>query len=307
MRPDFLVIGHVVQDLIEGDAKGSWRLGGTASYAALLAARLGLRVAVLTATSPDLPLADALPGVEAVRARGERTTQIRNLYEGGRRRQYIPQRAASLTPSALPDEWRSAPIVLLGPVAGEVDGALAGCFPSSLVGLSAQGWLRRIGAAASGGQVSPVAPGRWRAGPLLRSARALFVSDEDLAPAQAPAALQRWSGLVETLAFTHGERGAEVCHRGEWRRIDAFPARSVDPTGAGDVFAAAFLISLHEAGDVWQASRFAACAASFAVEGEGTTSIPDRQQIEARLARHPEISPHPGPLPHAGEGRDRSG
>jgi len=294
MRPDFLVIGHVVQDLIVGDGEGApgragWRLGGTASYAALLAARLGLRAAVLTAASPDLPLADALPGVEAVRAAGDRTTQIRNLYEGRRRRQYIPQRAASITPSAHPDEWRSVPVVLLGPVAGEVDGALAGCFPSSLVGLSAQGWLRRIGAAASGGPVTPVAPGRWRAGPLLRNARALFVSDEDLAPAQAPAALARWSGLVETVAFTHSERGADVCHRGEWRRIDAFPARSVDPTGAGDVFAAAFLIRLHDADDAWQAARFAACAASFAVEGEGTTSIPDLALIEARLVRHPEI------------------
>ena len=296
MRPDFLVIGHVVQDLIDGPGapgRAGWRLGGTASYAALLAARLGLRAAVLTAASPDLPLAEALPGVEVVRAAGDRTTQIRNVYDGGRRRQHIPQRAASVTAAALPDEWRSVPIVLLGPVAAEVHDDLAACFPSSLAGLSAQGWLRRIGPAASGGRVRPVSPERWNAEPFLRRVRALFVSDEDLAPEQAAAALARWSGQVEVVAFTHGERGAEVCHRGAWRRVDAFPARAVDPTGAGDVFAAAFLIRLHESADIWQAARFAACAASFAVEGEGTTSLPDRAMIESRLREHPDIVPRP--------------
>ena len=60
-------------------------------------------------------------------------------------------------------------------------------------------------------------------------------------------------------------------------------------TGAGDIFAAAFLIHLWETEDVWKAARFAACAASFVVEGEGTTAIPNRDQIEARLRRHPEI------------------
>ena len=94
---------------------------------------------------------------------------------------------------------------------------------------------------------------------------------------------------MEALAFTRAERGAELCHRGVWRRIDAFPAAAVDPTGAGDVFAAAFLIRYRETGDPWEATRFAACAASFIVESEGLANTPDRMMIEERLRAHPEI------------------
>ena len=286
--PDFLVIGHVVQDLVPADPQG-WRLGGTASYASLLAARLGLRTAVLTAAGPDLSLANALPGVEVVMAAGEVSTQIRNVYRGDHRTQYIPRRATLIEKAALPEEWRQAAIVLLGPVAGEVDDGLAGCFPAAPVGVSAQGWLRQIGTAAAGGRVRPVHPDRWEAAPILRHAGALFVSDEDLPQRETKAVLADWSRQVETVAFTHGERGADICQRGVWRHVDAFPARSVDPTGAGDIFAAAFLIRRHEGVDVWESACFAACAASFVVEGEGTAAIPNRGQIEGRLREHPEI------------------
>ncbi len=290
MPPQFLVVGHVVQDLISPGDAGQWRLGGTASYAAVLARSLGLRTAVLTAASPDLRLAELLPGIELRVLASPSTTQIRNIYDGGHRQQQIPRRAVAIGLGALPDDWRRTPIVLLGPVAGEVDGALASCFADSLVGVGAQGWLREIG---SDGWVRPVLPHRWRAAPVLRPARALFVSDEDLPAEATAAALREWSTLTEIVAFTHGDRGAEVCLKGEWRRIEAFPARTVDPTGAGDVFAAAFLIRLHETGDVWEAARYGAGAASFVVEGEGTAAIPDRGQIEERLAAHPQIAPRP--------------
>ena len=46
--PDFLAIGHVTRDLLPD---GSWRLGGTVAFAALTAARLGLRPAIVTSAS----------------------------------------------------------------------------------------------------------------------------------------------------------------------------------------------------------------------------------------------------------------
>ena len=63
----------------------------------------------------------------------------------------------------------------------------------------------------------------------------------------------------------------------------------VELTGAGDVFAAAFLVRLHETGDPWQATRFAACAASFIVEGEAFDAAPSRARIDKRLAANPGI------------------
>ncbi|MCH8051798.1 MAG: hypothetical protein IIC86_07260, partial [Chloroflexi bacterium] len=196
--PDFLVIGHVVQDLLTsprprtGEGSGvtaPWRLGGAAAYASLLARNFGLRTAVLTSCADDLPLAALLPEIDARVVPAAATTQMRNVYSGpdSRRTQSVPQRASGLTPNDLPDEWRDARIVLLGPVAGEVDPALAAAFsPETIIGAGAQGWLREIGADEV---VRPVPYDRWDAGPLLQHVRALFLSDEDLPPEDAPAAL----------------------------------------------------------------------------------------------------------------------
>lgn len=285
-HPDFLVVGHVVQDLIGDGGPEGWRLGGAVSYASTVAAKLGLRAAILTAAGPDLKIEHLLPGVQVARVASEQTTAIRNIYERSRRRQYLPRRAATLSAEHLPPGWRRTPVVLLGPVAGEVDASLAARFPDSLLGIGAQGWLREAG---PDDGVRPVPPARWDAEPVLRHAKALFLSDEDVLPDEAPPALKKWSSMVEIVAFTRGEGGADIAVRGEWRHIEAFPARAVDLTGAGDVFAAAFLLTLHETADPWRAASVASAAASFVVEEPGIAGIPDREQIEARLRAHPEV------------------
>lgn len=287
MQPQFLVIGHTVQDLTSEDDPASWRLGGAASFASALARNLGLRAAVLTSAAADLRLDELLPGIEAEVVPSRRTTQIRNVYGEGPRQQFVPQRAATLSAEHVPTQWRRVPIVLLGPVIGEVDESLASVFNGSLLGIGAQGWLRRVGRDT---RVRPVMPADFHAHGMLRYARALFLSDEDIPPGEAPPALTYWSDLVQIVAFTRGYGGADVCVRGNWRHIDAFPARAVlDPTGAGDIFAAAFLIRLWESGDVWKATRFASCAASFIVEGNGISAVPTRDQIEARLKEYPAV------------------
>lgn len=279
--PEFLVVGHVVQDLAaEGD---SWRLGGAVSYASLLARNLGLKTAALTSCSPDVPLVELLPGIELRVVPSERTTQMRNVYDAeGRREQWAPQRAQTLTAADLPDAWREARIVLLGPVAGEIDESLATAFgEKSVVGIGAQGWLREIGADQ---RVRPVLPRDWRATPLLEAAQALFLSDEDVPLEDAPAALAEWSTHVDVVAFTRGYGGADVCYHGEWRKLEAFQAQPVDLTGAGDVFATGFLVRYAETGDPWEAARFGSCAASLAIEGVGVEGVPSREAIDGRLA-----------------------
>ncbi len=79
--PEFLVIGYVVQDLAadEGAGTAGWRLGGTASYAAVLARHLGLRTAVLTAGAPDLSLEEAFPEAEIAGPPSTLSTQLRNV------------------------------------------------------------------------------------------------------------------------------------------------------------------------------------------------------------------------------------
>jgi 1D-myo-inositol 3-kinase len=64
------------------------------------------------------------------------------------------------------------------------------------------------------------------------------------------------------------------------------PRQEVDPTGAGDVFAAGFLIGLAESRDPLTAARFAVATASMSVAGVGMTAIPTRPQVDEWLSRH---------------------
>jgi len=277
--PELLIVGHVVQDLLPG---GGWQLGGAVSYGSLLGRNLGLRTAVLTACDPELPLDDLLPGVEVRRVDSAATTQMRNVYpDGGQRQQWAPQRATPLSAVHLPDEWRAARIVLLGPVAGEVDASLASAFSAgTLIGLGAQGCLREVG---PDQRVRPVPPHDWDAVTMLHDVDALFLSDEDLPLDEAPSALAEWAALVEMLAFTRGYGGADVWAGGEWRRVDAFAAEPVELTGAGDTFATGFLVRYAETGDPWEAARFGSAAASLVIEGVGVEGVPTPAAIEGRL------------------------
>jgi len=276
--PDFLVVGHLVQDKVAG----GYRLGGTAAYASLTAHRLGLRTAILTRAAADLDLSSLPPDIEVRRLPSPQTTVFENIYSGGHRTQYVWARAQAIAAADVPPELAAARIVLLGPVVAEVEDEVARCFPHSLVAVGAQGWLRTF---AADGRVGQLSPHQWQPRLLLRHTRALFVSEEDLPPAETEETLARWTAQVPLLFFTLGYRGSRLWSDGRWQDVPAFPAREVDPTGAGDVFAAAFLARYLETDDVSQASLFAAAAAAVSVEAVGTAGAPTRAEVEERLRR----------------------
>lgn len=95
--------------------------------------------------------------------------------------------------------------------------------------------------------------------------------------------LVEWSLRVPLLVATDGRDGATLFERGTATRFSAYPATEVDPTGAGDVFAAALLAHLYQHRDPHAAMDFANCVASLSVESPGISGIPTREQIEERL------------------------
>lgn len=117
----------------------------------------------------------------------------------------------------------------------------------------------------------------------------LILSHDDLLPfadgnrTDADAILTRWSMHVPLLVATDGRHGATLFQHGVTERFPAYPAEEVDPTGAGDVFAAAFLTHLYRHGDPHQAVDFANCAASLSIEKQGMAGIPTMPEVEERL------------------------
>ena len=61
-------------------------------------------------------------------------------------------------------------------------------------------------------------------------------------------------------------------------------AKPVDLTGAGDIWATAFVIALSEARSVEEAGAYAAVAAAISIESIGLSGCPSRDEIEVRLS-----------------------
>ena len=277
---DFVAVGHVTLD----HTPGGTRPGGAAYYAAMTARRLGLRVGLLTAFGPDFPRGALPADIEVVGVPSERTTTFRIARgrpgPGGPTRELaVLARATDLEAAALPGAWRDAPLGALAPVAGEVDPAFAAAFEETSLLVLPQGWMRQRG---KGGILSPQP---WEDAELvLPHAQVLVVSLEDIEPFQKEAL--EWFQQVPVGAVTRGAEGAVLFVNGERYGVEPDRAVEVDATGAGDVFAAALLITYNREGNAWDAAAAAACCAAAAVEAEGAAGIPDREGLEARLAAY---------------------
>lgn len=284
--PTFLAIGHVTRDLLPGDA---FTLGGTVTFAALTAYHLGLVSALVTCADEALlaQLPTLLPQIGLAGRVTPLSTTFENRYSEGFRVQYLRARAAHLELTDVPSSWLDAPITLLGPLAQEIPLPLVQALlrqPGSLLAATPQGWLRRWDV---DGRIWPTP---WtHAAEILPLLDVLILSHDDLLPfadgrrEAADAILAAWSMQVPLLVATDGRHGATLFERGVTTRFPPYPAVEVDPTGAGDVFAAAFLTHLYQHSDAHAAMNFANCAASLSIEQLGTSGIPTPEQIQARL------------------------
>ena len=269
--PDFVAVGHVTLDRI-GEAT---RPGGSALYAAVTAHRLGLSVGILTSHGDDFPL-DVIPSkIEVVSVPAADTTRFEHRPDPGGRVSHVRAVAGPLTLDDVPDDWRSASLALLAPVVDEVDPMIATLFTDGAVAAAAQGWLR---------QVKPdglVVPRPWRSPErLLQSVQALFLSREDIRGQETE--VVAWFQRVPIGVLTADRDGALLFVNGERYEVHPRPAREVDPTGAGDVFATAFLVAWHRGDSLAAAGRFGAAAASIAIEDVGPSSLGRLGETAAR-------------------------
>lgn len=268
---DYLLIGHIARDLTPDGPKP----GGTVTFSGRLAQALGCRTAVLTSAAGDIDLGPIFPGIPVRAIPAAKTTTFVNTYTPAGRQQMVQAVAEPIRPGDVPAAWRRAPIVHLAPIANEIDPALIGLFSNSLVGLTPQGWFRRWD---DDGRVHH---GDWpEAEQVLPLAGAVILSPEDLPDEAWLARLQRWSRL---LVLTRSEGGCTVFCRDETRHVPAPAVAEVNPTGAGDIFATAFLIRLHQTrGNPWEAAEFANRVASVSVTQD---SLDDKIEAIKELVR----------------------
>ena len=273
--PDYLLIGHITADLTpEGR-----RLGGTASYATRTAKAFGLRVGVLTSAAQPEPLLDELRPYteEIVSFPATSTSTFENIYGPMGRTQYIRGVAAPLRPDDIPADWLAAPLVHLAPLTDEVDPQIAHRFKDATVLLTLQGWLRRWD---DDGRVRFK---RWYDPAILQDIDIVVFSEEDIV--EAPELEQEFAQSVRHLFVTRAERGGTYYRQGEPMQYDTPQVAVTNPTGAGDVFAAALLSSLYVTNNDMQASiRVAAWLGATAVTRWWLDGSPTSEEVQNALA-----------------------
>lgn len=267
----YLVIGHVTHDILPD---GRVTPGGTVSYASLTAATLNGSVGVLTSAGPDFDPGRFNGKIQLVVRPAQATTTFENLYVNGSRKQLVHAIADPLTAADVPPQWQATGIVHIGPVLAECDLALLDRFaPTTFFGLTPQGWMRTRG---SDHLV------RYRSWPnaeyFLSRSSAVVLSIEDLGGDWAIA--ERFARMTQLLVVTTGARGGVLYLNGAPNSFPALAVPEVDPTGAGDIFAASFFTALAKGTPPVRAARFAACLASHSVTRIGLASVPQPDEIE---------------------------
>ena len=272
---DYLVIGHLTEDLTPSGP----RIGGTAAFSALTALSLGLRVGVVSALGEGTSL-KALDCISVVKIPSPYSTTFENIYGEDGRRQVLHHQAVPISIENVPEIWRTASIVHLGPVARELDvnwsAAVAKYFPSSLIGITPQGWMR------TWGDDGHVVPDKWESGDaFLPQAGAVVLSREDVLGDDE--LIESMAHYTSILVVTEGSAGSVLYWNGDRRRFVAPEVEVVDTTGAGDIFAGAFFVRLQATRDPWVAARFATHLATRSVTRPGLDGIPTQAEIQECL------------------------
>jgi 1D-myo-inositol 3-kinase len=261
--PSALVLGSITRDV---EAGGRSLPGGVVHYAGLAFAALGARTRVVTRSRVEDagellgPLRSA--GVETRALPSAATTTYANDYTGAEDRHELLAASDPIEPGDLPQPWRSADAIHLGPLhrrdlLPETVASLSG-----LVGIDLQG-LARLGSAAGT---------RLATNPELKDflvhVAVAKAAEEEIAvlrEGMTLGELRREYALAELLV-TRGARGALLVTRNGVEEIPAVPAVRRFPTGAGDVFLAAYLFARASGREPRVAGHFAAHASAAQIE-----------------------------------------
>jgi sugar/nucleoside kinase (ribokinase family) len=120
---------------------------------------------------------------------------------------------------------------------------------------------------------------------LPNDAEAAFLTGQT-DPLEAILVFQSWGG--HGLVVTMGERGAVGAFGNERWRCHAYPWQTIDPSGAGDAFAAGLITGIAKAWDFAKSLRYASALGASATRTIGTTDgVLTNVQAEQLIAEQP--------------------
>lgn len=291
-----LVVGHVTHDHYQG----GFLAGGCAFYGVRVHAELSGQAHLVTVVGDDFECDGAIADLDATVVRGGETTVFANYYpHNGPRIQLVEALAPVVEPHMAPREFADADLIHLAPVMGEVDLlAWKEKKDHGLLAINVQGWIKVAGPEVDtagleeqerrgiSSRARKVVQQPWRVTEAeLRGVDIACLSEEDLI-GQGDL-LDRLVRAVPVVALTLGARGSRVYVDGQAIKVGIFKTDVVDPTGAGDVFAATFAHKLAAGFDPETAARYAAAASSIVIEDFGPRALNRLDELERRFSPEP--------------------
>jgi len=262
--PSYLCIGHICMDQ---DNDNNFHLGGSASYAALLANKMGSKTALLTCFGPDFKFVDSFDELELINTGSDTTTIFQNQYVDEHRSLNLLSLADQINLDKLDDLIDSYDIIHICPIANELDIKVLNRIPNNkLCLITPQGWLRCWN---EFGKVS-FQKLDWK---LLNLSDFVIISNEDV-----PDFKNEQKSIckqIDKLVVTKGKNGASIYIKGHENNFPTIPVNAVDPTGAGDIFAVAFILKYYETKDISLSMEYANKIAAKSVMCEGVNLVYD--------------------------------
>ena len=279
------LVGNPTRDVITIGRQSVAALGGTVLYAAVMLTRMGFEVAVVGKGDREHQQFLEQRGVNIEYFNPScRAVEFENIYRPeGRVQRAIGGETIHL--EEVPPAAFAARAILVGPVLQEISPDIISVARKGLLMLDAQGFLRQL---TGDGAVVAAVPQN------IRTA----VAGCDLLKLDGNEArnLTARSNLEETLIDIHslgidlvtvtmGRKGVLLVAGDRLIRVAAPRIDARDPTGAGDVFSAAFLGRCLEHEEPSAAAAFAAAAASLSTRDFGPAAIPTLEEIRVHLKK----------------------
>jgi len=291
---DLTTVGHFAIDLITSPRirRPKPTLGGPPTFCSVAARKLDARVSVVSKVGGDFPpeyidwLVENGVDLSGLKRFSEAlTTRFLLEYEDGRRRLQLKARAPTIEPDDIPESTESRAIHI-GPIANELSAETIRRLRirTEILSLDPQGLIRRFDVQGN------VSLKKIEDVEILKIIDIFKCTTKELSSfVHTSEILSAVKSLhhhgIGTVIVTRGMKGSVLSHKGRVYRIPACrPEILIDPTGAGDVFIGAFLAEYLRNEDVAWCACVGSAAASFVVEGVGSSSFGEKNAIYERAS-----------------------
>ena len=302
LKPELIVIGHIMIETIylsDGKIVGPV-LGSPAAYSSVAVSSLGMKTGLVTVVGKDMPFYITSPIIEAgvdikgIRIRGEDSRSTKLTYDkAGNKKVLYEKVAPDILFKDIPKEYLKSQAFFVCPMDFEVP-------LKTISKLRNLNKLMMADLGGFGGTVSTIHPstGNKKDKELVRNIVSNFnivkASIEDcfylfkdsISSEEAIKIIHE--GGAEIVIITLGEKGSIISNGNDLIKIPVFKTNTVDTTGAGDVYCAAFLSEYLKTKDLYRSGLYASAASSILTEKTGGVTpvrMPKEERVREKIRR----------------------